>query len=865
MTEPTASSNPVIEALDRFTYDPLPTPTSIRLLQVLPSPPSEVRCSVSTADLSNDGLVFDALSYTWGNPVTIHERPNNTDPISQWGEFSRSVWGTAEQPKIKIVFDLDSFAYRSKHAYQPYEHLDWNTDRVHPVQVNGRRVMVTQNLFEALKLLRRWETNEVPDPDGFEKLAGHPKSQHIWIDMICINQNDLAERSAQVAIMGTIFKRACTIIGWLGPEATQSRLAHVSLTSLSKRFIAVNAPGAPSERAIWAFEGVDEVSTVALFSLFQRLWFRRAWIVQEVVLANRLVLACGGVLIRWEVVEFVLTEIVRRGLFPSLCHFVTGLMAGTPSLSALKQHVKAGRPTICFTPTDKSWDGELRVDPMACLDFVLGVANLRKLLGRGDVMTMLIAAYSRAVLSNASTHGSKHNGRGDASASQDTNGGLMAKDQSQISLDHLLHLFRRCNATDPRDKVYSLLGITDQSRSPALDIPRDYNLPVSTLYQGTVESIIRSSNTLNILAQVQDPSHTKLPNLPSWVPDFSVGSMPTTLFCSPGQTYFSSGGTKPPSPISFDTPSGILRVEGYRLDTIHSVASTHGCYFVRTASIVAQLPHVYHPTKFPSAKPISRTEAYWRTLIADICDGAHPAPVHNGFDFADWLTCKLLHAAYGHQVAESEPRDVEKAKMREKFRLWMALGQGETGEFKPLEKDQSAGMSNLEASSDGKADQEEDGVSEPQTTPRADGNPQANPIPRTEQIVRFLPDWTYFKTYAPKRQDPVSPPGAKEEENGWSLQMKLPDTPTLCSFRKRLEDVKRGHRMFRTEDNYLGLGPISTKQEDEVWILRGASVPFVLRRAGERRYTVVGEAYVHGVMHGEVLGEPMGAEEVVLI
>ena len=49
----------------------------------------------------------------------------------------------------------------------------------------------------------------------------------------------------------------------------------------------------------------------------------------------------------------------------------------------------------------------------------------------------------------------------------------------------------------------------------------------------------------------------------------------------------------------------------------------------------------------------------------------------------------------------------------------------------------------------------------------------------------------------------------------------------------------------------LGLAPADACKDDEVWILSGAKTPVVLRRKGGGRYEFLGEAYVHGVMHGE--------------
>ena len=59
--------------------------------------------------------------------------------------------------------------------------------------------------------------------------------------------------------------------------------------------------------------------------------------------------------------------------------------------------------------------------------------------------------------------------------------------------------------------------------------------------------------------------------------------------------------------------------------------------------------------------------------------------------------------------------------------------------------------------------------------------------------------------------------------------------------------------MFRTDGNLLGMGSRSVEVGDEVWVLKGGNVPFVLRRVKEGVYRLVGDAYVHGIMHGEAI------------
>jgi hypothetical protein len=47
---------------------------------------------------------------------------------------------------------------------------------------------------------------------------------------------------------------------------------------------------------------------------------------------------------------------------------------------------------------------------------------------------------------------------------------------------------------------------------------------------------------------------------------------------------------------------------------------------------------------------------------------------------------------------------------------------------------------------------------------------------------------------------------------------------------------------------------------DELWLLKHAAAPFILRAYGESQYQLVGEAYVHGIMYGELVDAPGGLE-----
>jgi hypothetical protein len=84
-------------------------------------------------------------------------------------------------------------------------------------------------------------------------------------------------------------------------------------------------------------------------------------------------------------------------------------------------------------------------------------------------------------------------------------------------------------------------------------------------------------------------------------------------------------------------------------------------------------------------------------------------------------------------------------------------------------------------------------------------------------------------------------------------------------FRQRMFRVVGGRCLLVTETGELGLGPISTQSGDVVAFIRNTKVPFILRKAQAGRYTLVGEAYIHGFMYGEILREgPPEFQEIFL-
>jgi hypothetical protein len=137
------------------------------------------------------------------------------------------------------------------------------------------------------------------------RLAERPRQ--IWCDMLCINQNDLVERAAQVSLMGEIYREADRVVVWLGPQEDDSCAALKRLEYIGSRVYFD-----PVEYELHSLPGVDQAfgnpssllpiddkDSLAIERLFARSWFTRLWVRQEIVLAKSAVLVVGYSEISW--------------------------------------------------------------------------------------------------------------------------------------------------------------------------------------------------------------------------------------------------------------------------------------------------------------------------------------------------------------------------------------------------------------------------------------------------------------------------------------------------------------------------------------------------------------------------------------
>jgi hypothetical protein len=83
------------------------------------------------------------------------------------------------------------------------------------------------------------------------------------------------------------------------------------------------------------------------------------------------------------------------------------------------------------------------------------------------------------------------------------------------------------------------------------------------------------------------------------------------------------------------------------------------------------------------------------------------------------------------------------------------------------------------------------------------------------------------------------------------------------TFLQALCDISSDKCPFITCNGWLAMGPRCLKKGDFVTVVTGADVPYLIR-LDRGHFRLVGEAYVHGVMDGQILKMPIAEEEVHL-
>jgi hypothetical protein len=321
-------------------------------------------------------------------------------------------------------------------SYCALSYVWGNASRDCKILMDQKEMFIPQNLYIALRHLR-----------------SHDKTGTFWIDAICINQLDAAEKSAQVPKMQEIYRRSNEILIWLGPEGDGS----ASAIALAARIAAywsnqgLNIGDAESEFRKKSRADLstlldqcnckfDSAPVAAFTLLLARDWFERVWIIQEAAApVNMKTIQCGSSQIDWwsliAAAKFLSHATIRPDLkdyFPNIESVSLVSMRGLFNLDQLQRKIETGT---------------YRIDLLGTL------AN-----------------------------------------------------------------YRHYKATDPRDKVYALLGLATEASTQ--DFRPDYSLDLPDVYLKVAEHCILHQGSLECFGYWETSSRDQ--ELPSWVPDWRI-------------------------------------------------------------------------------------------------------------------------------------------------------------------------------------------------------------------------------------------------------------------------------------------------------------------------------------------------------
>lgn len=170
---------------------------------------------------------------------------------------------------------IEDCPYYTALSYAWGDVVDAGTIRVGLHDNSGINLAVADNLLCFLRVQSRMIT----EPKLF------------WIDAICINQKDLHERNHQVGLMKLIYSNAHDVHVWLGREADDSKRA--------MRFLSRGGPQPLRPRGCGFYPVWTRREARALCELCERPYWRRMWIIQEVIHARRIRVWCGDQVADW--------------------------------------------------------------------------------------------------------------------------------------------------------------------------------------------------------------------------------------------------------------------------------------------------------------------------------------------------------------------------------------------------------------------------------------------------------------------------------------------------------------------------------------------------------------------------------------
>ena len=649
--------------------------------------------------------------------------------------------GEDESSEIRCSLQTTELANSPTYYALSYVWGDQNATR--SITLSGHIIHITLNLYQALKRLR-----------------GRPETSHLWIDAICINQSSREEKASQIPLMGRIYSRAKQVLMWVGDEDDRAGPAMAFIRKWSEGITAARNldpdnfwPNALDLSIDHIGDPFNEQEVQAFGSLLARPYWRRMWIIQEIVLSADPILVCGREEVPFEqfwMTHYLLSEIID-----------------------LNKH------------------GKVDVETFALVDKYVS--------GMGSPTNATLATIRWLITSR-----------------QDM---LSRNEEFRPDIFILASRTRDAASSDLRDKIYGFFGLLP---SYSLPMKPDYGIDAAEVYTRFTLKLITSSLKIICLAGIGVSKKGSALKLPSWVPDFSMGPANSSLAATDAandQTFRASMERDDYCSLHLPVGSSRLATEGFICDEIvelytrdPEVDSGYHWLWTLFETVKAHCPSIH-----PSGIPLR--QAFFRNLMRDASGFGHGRP--------DFINPDAEALFFSHA-------DAFMVIMRRIALQKMAL----TGIFESLAAHRGHPVD---------------------VSLEMDVN-QLLDLDRVHQSGRIDFETLYWACNSSVTSDP--------DLRNILLGAFIGDSDASNRLAWPLSEYGRGvnthgsldfaaivvmiRSFIMTKQGYMGRGPYHVESGDRICVLFGCPVPLVIRRRGSN-YILVGEAYVYGMMHGEMM------------
>ena len=523
---------------------------------------------------------------------------------------------------------------------------------VKPLTYNGHQVLVTENLDLALRHLRQSD-----------------KSVNLWIDQLCINQDDLKEKESQVSLMGRVYERSWNTVIWLGGEADNSSVTLDVIRDFNTIFQFESSVLHPDSFAGHQLPMPGSRQWGDISKLLARSWFLRTWVMQEAVLSGDVAVLCGHKCVKWSDIGIFAYNLEKQDL-------------------------------VQYLDTEGS--------------------NTRKAEDSG---------YKRI---------------------RQIDGLQYVNRPSPSLFVEILEQGRGSKATDVRDKVYGMLGMSLATIRP------DYSKSVREVYT-EASATINERTLISLFCCVDHPDSVE--NLPSWVVDWNQPRWTTSMGYNASHigVYAASG--------EYIRIMPDFTIDGYRLTTTGTIFDT--------ISIISETAQALALAEL--VDPLSPTSQFIARNIESVLEHCQQYTTSCSIFTAFWHTLVAGKDSSGRQKAPTTAPD----------------------DYSPI---------------------------------------FALLIDTATERSPSFPDQPTFK-----RKLTLA-----------NLKVRHP-SKVYRLMQIGFKDAIECRRFGVTSKGYMGLFPQTTHIGDEICVISGGHIPFVVCRQSGDDFQLVGECYVHGIMNGEVL------------